>query len=102
MSFKVFNSILGRLHGNFQQYYPFSCVAPIFLAPISKSIALKHRKLLLNIKYMLRVKYICYYNMNSSLIMPIWTQLGNSLTHTDEYDETASWKNAYRKENGNE
>ena len=68
MSFKVFNSILGRLHGNFQQYYPFSCVAPNFLAHFSKSIALKHRKLLLNIKYMLRVKYICYYNMNSSLI----------------------------------
>ena len=71
MSFKVFNSILGRLHGNFQQYYPFSCVAPKFLAHFSKSKALKHRKLLLNIKYMLRVKYICYYNMNSSLIMPI-------------------------------
>ena len=79
MSFKVFNSILGRLHGNFQQYYPFSCVAPNFLAHFSKSKALKHRKLLLNIKYMLRVKYICYYNMNSSLIMPIWTQLGDSL-----------------------
>ena len=50
MSFKVFNSILGRLHGNFQQYYPFSCVAPNLLAHFSKSIALKHRKLLLNIK----------------------------------------------------
>ena len=41
MSFKVFNGILGRLHGNFQQYYPYSCVAPNFLAHFSKSIALK-------------------------------------------------------------
>ena len=65
------NSILGRFHGNFQQYYPFSCVAPNFLAHFSKSVSLKHRKLLLNIEYMLRVKYICFYNMNSSLIIPI-------------------------------
>ena len=69
MSFKVFNSILSRLHGNFQQYYPFSCLAPKILLQFSKLLALKHRKLLLNIKYMLKFSYKSdlFFSMNSYL-----------------------------------